>query len=125
MAEVSAYGEAGPWGVWLDKDGEHGGLDGLIARFNEAGLGDVVGSWIGKGSNLPISAEQLSAVLGSDALAGMAAKLGIDPAAASGTLSEILPGLIDQLTPHGDTSGVGQGGEGDLMGMLGGLLKNR
>lgn len=102
---------------------EHGGIEGLIARFNEAGLGGLVSSWVGKGENLPISADQLSSVLGSDALAGIAARLGIDPAQAAGSLSQMLPGLIDQLTPNGTTEGAG--GAADLVGMLGGLLQKR
>jgi uncharacterized protein YidB (DUF937 family) len=108
-----------------------GGIDGLVAKFNASGMGDVVGSWIGKGENLPISADQISSVLGSDAVAGLAAKLGIDPAQASTALSAMLPGLIDKLTPHGTTEGVDEaaasagGNGGDLMGMLGGLMQPR
>jgi uncharacterized protein YidB (DUF937 family) len=101
---------------------QHGGLEGLIARFNQAGLGELVSSWVGKGQNLPISADQLSSVLGNDALAGIAAKLGIDPAQAAGSISAMLPGLIDQLTPNGTTEGAGGV---DLMGVLGGLLQKR
>ena len=47
----------------LGNDGEHGGLGGLIAKFQQAGLGEVVGSWVGKGENLPVSADQISSVL--------------------------------------------------------------
>ncbi|MBC7610840.1 MAG: hypothetical protein H7228_14920, partial [Polaromonas sp.] len=47
---------------------------------------------------------------------------GISPDAAAGQLSNILPGLIDHLTPHGQAPAGGLGNSGDLMGMLGGLL---
>jgi uncharacterized protein YidB (DUF937 family) len=110
-------------GGLLANDGEHGGLGGLVEKFNQAGLGDVVGSWIGHGENLPISAEQLQQVLGSDALGGIASQLGIDPAQASGQLANLLPGLIDKLTPHGAAPEGGLGNAGDLLGMLGGLLQ--
>lgn len=109
-------------GSLLANDGDHGGLGGLVDKFNQAGLGNVVSSWIGSGQNLPISADQLQSVLGSDAVAGIAAKLGINPADAMGQLSTMLPSLVDKLTPNGQTPAGGLGNMGDLAGMLGGLL---
>jgi uncharacterized protein YidB (DUF937 family) len=102
-----------------------GGLNGLAEKFNQAGLGNVIGSWIGHGENLPISADQIASVLGSGALGNIASQLGIDPAQASSQLSQMLPGLIDKLTPHGAVPEGGLGNAGDLMGMLGGLLQSR
>jgi uncharacterized protein YidB (DUF937 family) len=109
-------------GSLLANDGDHGGLGGLVDKFNQAGLGNVVSSWIGSGQNLPISADQLQSVLGSDAVAGIAAKLGINPADAMGQLSTMLPSLVDKLTPNGQAPAGGLGNMGDLAGMLGGLL---
>lgn len=109
----------------LDNNGAQGGLGGLLQKFQQAGLGDVIGSWVGSGDNQPISGEQLGNVLGADALSGVAAKLGVDPADAASQLSNILPGLIDQLTPQGQAPAGGLGNAGDLMGMLGGLLGKR
>ena len=59
---------------------------------------------------------------GSGTLGNLASQLGIDPAQASAQLSQMLPGLIDQLTPNGTVPEGGLGNAGDLMGMLGGLL---
>lgn len=110
-------------GGLLAADGGQGGLGGLVEKFNQAGLGAVVASWIGNGQNLPISADQIASILGSDAVANVARQLGIDPAQAAGQLSKMLPGLIDQLTPNGAVPQGGLGNAGDLMGMLGGLLR--
>lgn len=107
----------------LSNDGQQGGLNGLVEKFQQAGLGDVMSSWIGRGENLPISAEQITQVLGSDAVRDMASRLGIDGSQAAGSLSQILPGIIDQLTPQGEAPAGGLGNAGDLVGMLGGLLK--
>ena len=107
----------------LGNDGEHGGLGGLMAKFQQAGMGDVIGSWIGSGHNQPISGDQLSNVLGSDALSGMAAKMGVNPGDLAGQLSNILPGLVDHLTPHGQAPSAGLGNGADLMGALSGLLR--
>ena len=118
-----------------------GGLQGLLAKLQSGGLGDAVQSWIGTGANQPVSGDQLGSALGPDLMGMIASQLGGSPAQASGTLAELLPGLIDQLTPkgqvptEGDAGGLGglgallSGGQGgnapDLMGMLGGLLQQR
>jgi len=96
-----------------------------LEAHHEAGLGEVVGSWIGKGDNLPVSADQLKEVLGSDLLGKLAGQLGMDPAQASGQLADMLPGLVDQLTPQGVAPENGLGNAGDLLGMLGGLLQQK
>lgn len=107
----------------LSNDGQHGGLGGLMEKFNQAGMGDVVGSWVGKGENLPISADQLSQVLGSGAIGDIASKLGMSQGEAGGALAQMLPGIIDQLTPNGQAPAGGLGGAADLMGMLGKMLQ--
>jgi uncharacterized protein YidB (DUF937 family) len=117
-----AGGLAGALGGLLANDGDHGGLGGLVGKFEQAGLGNVVSSWVGNGQNLPISADQLQSVLGSDAVAGIAQKLGVDPTTALGQISQMLPGLVDKMTPNGQAPAGGLGNMGDLAGMLGGLL---
>jgi uncharacterized protein YidB (DUF937 family) len=98
-----------------------GGLSGLLGKFQQGGLGDLMQSWVGTGSNLPISAEQIQHVLGSGALGDIASKLGIQPEQAAGELSQALPNVVDKLTPDGQLPA-----EGDLMAtaqqMLGKLL---
>jgi uncharacterized protein YidB (DUF937 family) len=80
---------------------QNGGLQGLIGKFNAGGLGDIASSWIGLGENKPISNDQISAILGSEQVKSIAAKLGVDPAQASGFLAEYLPKIVDKLTPTG------------------------
>ena len=127
MGAVSGHvqqqgGMASVLGGLLANNGEAGGLDGLLEKFKQAGMADQVNSWIGNGQNLPISAEQISQILGSDVVRTVAAKLGIDPDQAAQQLSALLPGLIDKLTPHGEMPAGGLGHSNDLMGMLGGFL---
>lgn len=98
--------------------GQAGGLDGLLKKFQENGLGDVAASWVGKGQNLPITAEQIQKVLGNEQVAAIASKLGVDPQQAATQLSQLLPGLVDKLTPDGQ---VTQGG--DLLAQGASLLK--
>lgn len=107
----------------LANNGQNGGLAGLTEKFNQAGLGDVIGSWVGSGQNAPINADQLSQVLGSDAIGDIASKLGMDSNQAGGLLAQVLPSIVDQLTPSGQAPAGGLGGAEDLMGMLGKMLQ--
>ena len=102
-----------------------GGLGGLLQKFEQAGLGHVASSWIGTGANHPVSPDQLGGVLGNDMVSNLAKQLGVNPQDALGQLSQMLPQVVDKLTPQGqipqgDVGGLG--GMGDLAGMLGGLL---
>jgi len=78
-----------------------GGLSGVLQSFHDKGLGDIVSSWVGTGQNVPISADQIQHVLGSDTVKQLAAKAGISPDIASSSLAAMLPSLIDKLTPNG------------------------
>lgn len=107
----------------VSNDGPVGGLPGLMAKFQQAGLGHVLASWLGSGPNQAISGEQLSQVLGSGPLSEIAAQLGVGQGAAAGQLAQVLPGLVDHLSPQGQAPEGGFGNAGDLLGMLGGLLQ--
>ncbi len=102
-----------------------GGLPGLLERFQQAGLSDLVASWLGNGPNAALSGEQLGQVLGAGPLAQIAAQLGVGQSDASSQLSQLLPGLIDQLTPNGQLPASVQSAAPELLGMLGNLLKPR
>ncbi len=103
-----------------------GGLAGLVEKFHQGGLGEVANSWVGTGQNLPVSPDQLGGVLGNDTIAAMAGKLGLNQGDLLGQLSQMLPQVVDKLTPNGQLPQAGgAGGLGDLAGMLGGLLNPR
>lgn len=99
---------------------QSGGISGLVQQFTAQGLGHVVNSWVGTGQNLPISPSQLQSVLGSEQVQAIAAKAGISPEAAQSGLSQLLPQLVDHLTPNGE---VPQ--QGDLMSKGMELLKGK
>ncbi len=109
----------------LSNDGGHGGLGGIMAKFQQAGLGDAVGSWVGHGENHAVSGDQVTSALGENTISDLAQKMGMSQGDAAGQLSSILPGLINHLTPNGQAPAGGLGSSGDLMGMLGGLLQKR
>jgi uncharacterized protein YidB (DUF937 family) len=88
---------------------ETGGLGGLVQAFNQKGLGDVISSWVGTGNNDAITPEQVQEVLGGDVIKQLSEKSGISVDAAKAQLAELLPGLIDKVTPEGKIP------EGDLL----------
>ena len=94
-----------------------GGLSGLVQRFHEKGLGGLVSSWVGTGQNLPVAADPLEHVLGSERVRELAAQAGIPPEVASSHLAQLLPMIVDKLTPNGQLPPTGSLFESGL-GML-------
>jgi len=84
-----------------------GGLEGVLAKFRDAGMGAHADSWVGTGQNMEISPDQLQQVFGSSTIGDVAAKLGVSQDEAGSTMSQILPELINQLTPQGQITPTG------------------
>jgi uncharacterized protein YidB (DUF937 family) len=82
-------------------NGSQGGLSAIVAKLQQAGLGDQVKSWIGNGQNLPITAEQLQQVLGSDTVRQLAAKYNIPVDQITQILAQQLPKAVDHASPDG------------------------
>ena len=80
---------------------QSGGLQGLMSKFSQAGMGDVFQKWVSTGPNPPVSTDQVQQVLGCDQIQALAAKFGIDPNRASEVLAQHLPDVVDKLTPQG------------------------
>jgi uncharacterized protein YidB (DUF937 family) len=101
-------------------------LSGLLGMLQNSGLGDQAASWVSKGENMPVSAEQIMAALGGGGggagsiLGQLAQQAGMSHEEAAGGLSQMLPDIIDKLTPHG---AVPEGGVGNALEALSGLLK--
>ena len=96
---------------------QNGGLQGLMSKFSQGGLGEIFSSWVGTGENKPVTASQIQNVLGSEQIQALAAKFGVDPAKASGFLADYLPKIVDKLTPAGqvDPSASHQQSLADLL----------
>ena len=81
--------------------GGQGGLNAIVAKLQQAGLGNQVSSWLGNGQNLPITADQIKQVLGSDVVRQLAAKYNIPVDQISEVLAHQLPIAVDQASPNG------------------------
>ncbi len=82
-------------------NGSQGGLTAIVAKLQQGGLGDQVKSWIGTGQNLPITADQLKQVLGSDTVRQLAARYNIPVDQISEILAQQLPTAVDHASPDG------------------------
>jgi uncharacterized protein YidB (DUF937 family) len=80
---------------------QSGGVQGLMNKFTQIGLGNVFSSWVSSGPRQPVTGDQIQQILGSERIKELAAKLGVDPAQASQLVAEHLPKIIDHLTPGG------------------------
>ena len=100
---------------------ETGGLTGMVETFKSKGLGGVVSSWVSTGQNQPISAEQIQRVLGGEQLQWIADKIGARKEDVASGLANLLPEVIDKLTPDGKIpeGGLLQQGLSMLRGKLG------
>ncbi|HEX5737227.1 MAG TPA: YidB family protein [Hydrogenophaga sp.] len=128
-------------GIVMALINQAGGLQGLLAKLQAGGLGEATQSWVGTGANQSVAPDQLGSALGPDLMAMIARQMGGDTQQASSTIAELLPELIDRLTPQGQLpadnglgglgallgGGAGTHGSGasDLVGMLGGLMGRR
>ncbi|HEV8002787.1 MAG TPA: YidB family protein [Planctomycetaceae bacterium] len=80
---------------------EGGGLTAILQQLEAKGLGQAVQSWVGTGANQVVSGEQLEKALGSEQIQQLAAHVGVSPDVLRSHLSEILPKIVDRLTPDG------------------------
>lgn len=94
-----------------------GALSNITKGFQNAGLDNVLQSWVGTGRNLPISGDQVKQVLGSGNVADLGVRAGMNENDTSNALAGMLPQVIDKLTPNGKLPS-----EGDMGSMLGKLF---
>jgi uncharacterized protein YidB (DUF937 family) len=97
----TASASAQPTTDTSDPGGVAGGLGGLVNKLQQGGLGDVVNSWVGSGQNQPVSPSQLGSALGPNILKTVSQMTGISEDELTKQLSQVLPGVINGLTPNG------------------------
>jgi uncharacterized protein YidB (DUF937 family) len=98
---------------------QYGGLPGILQTLKAGGLSEQVDSWVGTGTNIPVTAQQIGAALGSSVLAGIASKLDISSEQLTAKIAEYMPDVVNQLTPNG----VVENNPALIMSRLMGMLK--
>jgi uncharacterized protein YidB (DUF937 family) len=76
-------------------------INGLVAALEKGGLGPQVQSWLGNGANMPITEDQLKAVLGNSQLQDLARHAGLPVDEVLKLLAQYLPELVDKASPNG------------------------
>jgi uncharacterized protein YidB (DUF937 family) len=78
-----------------------GGLGGLLDKLQKGGLGSVANSWVGSGPNQQVPPAQLGTALGPDLIRALSQRTGLPEEELTAQLSQVLPGVVDKLTPAG------------------------
>src|ERR1700691_3293906 len=76
-------------------------LPGLVAALEKGGLGPQVQSWLGNGNNMPITADQLKAVLGNTQVQDFARQIGLPGDEMLEVVAQYLPEIVDKASPNG------------------------
>lgn len=96
-------GDTGKYQAILAWVNEQGGIQALLEKLQNGGLGDIAASWISnQQSNQAISGDQVESALGTSAVSDLGQKLGVDTGSASSMLADYLPKIIDALSPQGE-----------------------
>jgi uncharacterized protein YidB (DUF937 family) len=77
------------------------GLGGLLSKLQQGGLGNATNSWVGSGQNQPVSPSQVGSALGPSIIKTLSQQTGLSEEQLTQQLSQVLPGLVDKLTPNG------------------------
>jgi uncharacterized protein YidB (DUF937 family) len=121
MVGIQQGGEATLMSTVLSLINNHpGGLPGLVSAFQQQGFAEVVNSWVSTGLNKTISPQQVQNVLGDSRIQDLASKLGISIPEASMSVAQMLPRVIDHLTPNGQMPASGS----NILALGMGLLQN-
>jgi len=87
---------------------QEGGLGGLVQKFQAAGLGDAISSWVGSGANQAVAPDALHSALGSELVQQISAKTGLPVEQLLPQIAQHLPQLIDAMTPNGQVLAGGR-----------------
>jgi uncharacterized protein YidB (DUF937 family) len=95
----------------MDMIQNNGGLQSVLSQLQNSPIGGQVASWIGTGDNQPVSSDDLAAAVGEDKVEALAQESGLPVEEVKGGLSEILPNLVNKLSPGGQIPGADQIGD--------------
>ena len=78
-----------------------GGLGGLLKQMQRAGFGGQARSWVSTGQNMPVSPDAFGQIFGEGGLEEIARRANLTPQQTSEGLSQLLPEVVDRVTPGG------------------------
>jgi uncharacterized protein YidB (DUF937 family) len=79
----------------------NGGLQGMMSKLSNSGMGQQVQSWVGTGENQPVSGHQVQQAMDPNELHSMAMKAGMSDEEASDQIAQAMPAMVNDVTPQG------------------------
>ena len=111
---------------WVQRNG---GIGNVLQRVNQRGYGRQANSWVGTGDNEPLDPGAIDEMVGRDEVMRMSQQLGLPEQDVKDGFAEILPEMVNQLSPEGripqDADQVLDAGQSTLDGMLAELNRQR
>jgi uncharacterized protein YidB (DUF937 family) len=107
MTESGQQGASGIGKMMGQLKGMLGGdVGGVMDKLKSGGLSEQFKSWVGKGENKPVTADQVTQALGNEHIAKIAEQTGMSQDQAAQNIADKLPGMVDKMTPDGDQSAL-------------------
>jgi uncharacterized protein YidB (DUF937 family) len=94
-------GQEGGLGALSKLFSSNGGMQGMMSKLSQNGMGHQVQSWIGHGQNQPVSGDQIHGALDPNSMKQFAQQTGQSPEQASSHVAQVLPEMMNQATPEG------------------------
>lgn len=108
--------------AWVQRNG---GIGSVLQRVNQHGYGGHANSWVGTGANEALPPDAARQLLGPQELSSLSSQLGVGQDEVAHGFSEILPEVVDKLSPQGalpaDADQTLEAGQSTLERMLGQL----
>lgn len=84
---------------WVQRNG---GMNAVLDKFRQKGMTRQTQSWMSTGEdNQPIDGQAVEQVVGNDELRQMAQRLGVPEEQVAQAFAEIMPEMVDKMTPDG------------------------
>ena len=83
---------------WVQRNG---GVGAVLDKFKQSGYGRQAQSWVDTGQNDTLDDKAVEQVVGQDELRQMAQKLGVPEQDVAQAFAEIMPEMVDKLSPAG------------------------
>lgn len=106
----AGMGSAAPSGMGMGAGGlgGMGGLGGLLEQLTRSGYGQQASSWVGTGANEPLPPQAWTQIFEPRQLSAIASEAGVSEEEAQQGLSQLMPEVVDRLTPQGQVPPVDQ-----------------
>ena len=84
---------------WVQRSG---GVGAVLDRFRQKGYSQQAASWVATGGNEELAPQAVGEVVGVDELSRLSQQLGVGKEEVASGMAEILPEMVNQLTPQGE-----------------------